>query len=338
MIPCSGCHRHLRSSDDTCPFCGVRQRAERSPSATLGAFALVAAGVLGTVGCGPGQSTDIGDLTTTTSSSSTDTTTDSETSDTVFTTSTSESETDSATDTNQTSLSFYAGPDDWDFGSTQCDPWLQDCPDGEKCVPYASTGGSLDANKCVEVLGEGMAGEPCVYTGPVEANDDCGADTHCFNVADVDGQLIGTCAPFCAGSPDDPICADGSTCLIANDGSTNLCIDSCHPLMQDCAPDQVCESLLSSGALWGCLIGPESPPGIGQPCSGQLASCGLGQMCVPAEFVPGCAGLSCCTEYCDVDNLDFMCSNPQLGCESLFELITPPPGYENIGICASMAP
>src|SRR5262245_45731356 len=49
----------------------------------------------------------------------------------------------------------------------ECDPFAQDCPEGEKCVAYGSTGGELDANKCVPITGSGMPGDPCIYGGNV---------------------------------------------------------------------------------------------------------------------------------------------------------------------------
>jgi hypothetical protein len=64
---------------------------------------------------------------------------------------------------------------DFSGASGECDPFAQDCPEGEKCVAYASSGGSLDANKCVLINGDAMPGESCMYGGVVEASDDCNA-------------------------------------------------------------------------------------------------------------------------------------------------------------------
>ncbi|MFO7564237.1 MAG: VWA domain-containing protein [Enhygromyxa sp.] len=106
-------------------------------------------------------------------------------------------------------------------GSSQCDPFAQDCPEGEKCVAYASAGGSLDANKCVPVNGEAMPGEPCSYAGVVEATDDCDASSYCWDVSD----STGTCAQFCQGVADAPQCPEGFDCLLAYSGALNLCLD-----------------------------------------------------------------------------------------------------------------
>jgi hypothetical protein len=45
----------------------------------------------------------------------------------------------------------------------------QDCPEGEKCVAFASAGDDWDATKCVPVTGSQAADEPCSYGGMVEA-------------------------------------------------------------------------------------------------------------------------------------------------------------------------
>ncbi len=43
-------------------------------------------------------------------------------------------------------------------GLSSCDSWSQDCPDGERCVAYASSGATWDANKCVEIKGDKKMG------------------------------------------------------------------------------------------------------------------------------------------------------------------------------------
>jgi hypothetical protein len=114
-------------------------------------------------------------------------------------------------------------PSPADFGAvSECDPFAQDCPEGEKCVAYASTGGMLDANKCVPITGSGMPGDPCIYGGLVEATDDCDDVSYCWDVVDA----MGSCTQFCTGTADDPVCPGGFECLIAYDGSLNLCIDA----------------------------------------------------------------------------------------------------------------
>jgi Mg-chelatase subunit ChlD len=130
-----------------------------------------------------------------------------------------------------TSLGFV--PSDDLGGVSECDPFMQDCPEGEKCVAYASTGGPLDANKCVPVTGDGMPGEMCIYDGVVEATDDCDAVSYCWDVTDV----TGTCTQFCAGTADAPVCPEGLECLLAYDGALNLCVDNAGETGETGAPD-----------------------------------------------------------------------------------------------------
>lgn len=48
LVPCSACHRHVRSTEGACPFCGAR-RGLVDPKR---AAAVLLAGVAGVVGCG----------------------------------------------------------------------------------------------------------------------------------------------------------------------------------------------------------------------------------------------------------------------------------------------
>ena len=43
-------------------------------------------------------------------------------------------------------------PDDGGTGVFECDLWGQDCPDGEKCMPWASNGGTWNATRCSPVV------------------------------------------------------------------------------------------------------------------------------------------------------------------------------------------
>lgn len=90
---------------------------------------------------------------------------------------------------------FYCTP--------SCDPLAQDCPEGEKCTPFASTGGTWDDYKCVPVLGELGPGESCTYDDPVLATDDCGSTSMCYD---------GVCRSFCKPPYDTPACPVGYGC------------------------------------------------------------------------------------------------------------------------------
>jgi hypothetical protein len=206
----------------------------------------------------------------------------------------------------------------------ECDPWIQDCLDGEKCVAYASAGGTWDANKCVQVTGSKTEGEPCMYGGAVESTDDCNEETWCWNV-NMDG--VGTCTPFCTGTPDNPLCDPGQGCSIANEGSINLCLQSCDPLLQDCEGENICFYDFSGNFV--CAFGVGDIP-TGEPC-GFINDCAAGNVCLDAAALPACNGASCCGEFCDLS--DPMCAVGGTECTAFFEEGTAPPGYETVGVC-----
>jgi hypothetical protein len=318
MLPCPGCQRHLRETERICPFCAEIQRSVASP--VLGMLAL--ASVFALTSCASERDV-VGDDELG-SSSSTESTTES----------TSESSTesevtdsdDSVDSQNNTSLSFYAGPDP-DYQPTSfCDPFQQDCPDGEKCVPYASSGGVWDANKCVPITGDGQAGDPCVWGGIVEATDDCGGDSICWDVMDVDDQLIGTCAALCTGSADEPICDPDSSCLISNDGSITLCLADCDPLLQDCGAGLGC---FWAQTNFSCIFTTDDIP-TGDPC-GYFNDCLPGNYCADAAALPECNGSACCAGYCDL--ADPVCLFAGTECVAFFEVDAAPPGLEDVGVC-----
>lgn len=129
--------------------------------------------------------------------------------------------------------------------SMECDAYLQDCPEGQKCAPIIDDGGSAwNANKCVPVTGMDQPdepGEPCHTNDIASGIDSCIEGAMCWNV-DMDGN--GTCVAQCTGTPDAPSCDPGKygplPCTIANDGVLNLCIPDCNPLGDDCAANEMC--------------------------------------------------------------------------------------------------
>ena len=254
--------------------------------------------VLGSAACGPDTS----------SASTSGTTTATESGDETAALST-ETETDTGDtpdDQTNTSGGFYAGPD-VDFGMVvDCDPFMQDCPEGEKCVPYGSTGGNWDANKCVPVTGSGVVGDACSYAGVVAATDDCGVTTHCWDIQDIDGQ-------------------------VDNGGTINMCKVTCDPLAQDCAdPSQACYWNLYSNLFACAPTTSELPPG--ESC-GFVNDCETGNYCTAAANVPGCAGEACCATFCDLEDPN-ACPDPELACLAFFEQGGPPQS-DHLGLCVA---
>jgi hypothetical protein len=222
-------------------------------------------------------------------------------------------------------------PDDDVIGFADCDPIAQDCPDGEKCVAYASSGGTWDANKCVMVTGTGSVGDSCVYDGASVGTDDCDQETVCWNGIDMgDGVLVGTCYPFCTGSLDNPMCLDADTsCRVVNDGVIAVCLPNCDPLLQECPEGLGCYWSGGSGTFQ-CVITAGGIP-TGEPC-GFNNDCNPGNFCADGTVVDMCNGDACCAVFCDITEMPTTCGSPH-ECVPFFEEGTAPPMYESLGVC-----
>ena len=220
-----------------------------------------------------------------------------------------------------------------------CDPWTQNCPAGEKCAPWDSTGqGAWNATKCVPVdPNPAQPGEPChVVESAASGIDDCDLGSVCWAVDPE--TLEGTCVAQCHGTESDPTCSTpGTVCSISNSGSLTLCLQECSPALGDCPPGQTCYGV---GNTFICA--PESAPGgggYGDPCD-QIGVCDPGLFCANARAVPECKGGSatgCCSSYCDLSDADPDAScaaySPTLVCVQWFEDGTAPEGYEHLGGC-----
>jgi hypothetical protein len=244
------------------------------------------------------------------------------------TTSTSESSSEPSTTDADTGPIFVPLSDAYPV--SECDPFMQDCPLGEKCVPASSDGDpNFDIDQCVPVLGDQAAGEPCVYGGYVESTDDCDESSFCYEVMEVAGELLGTCRSFCEGTADTPVCPPGTFCPIMAEGSLILCIPTCDPIAQDCD-----EGL---GCFWGssaflCIVPTDDIP-AGEPC-GYLDDCAPGHLCADAASQPSCAGSACCTQFCNLPDGDAGCvTQPGTVCAAFFEMGMAPEGYEHVGLC-----
>ena len=224
------------------------------------------------------------------------------------------------------------GMDTWgippDVTNEPCNPLAQDCFPTHKCVPYATVEGSpfLDADKCMPILGDKSWGQPCTLSGWSEAQDDCDGEGFCWNLHWIEGQLQGTCVPFCVGSPQNLMCPAGWNCLFS--GAIALCSKQCDPLMQDCPLDYGC---YWTGNAFDCSL-------VGTP-AGDLESCDMHNDCLPGfacvgkALVPTCTGgdPNCCTPWCDVTAPD-SCQAPR-SCVAFFDEGQAPPGYADVGLC-----
>ncbi|WP_106087811.1 hypothetical protein [Enhygromyxa salina] len=216
--------------------------------------------------------------------------------------------------------------DDGDLpGFTECDMFAQDCPDGEKCVPFAENGPSWDNAKCVPVTGAGAPGEPCTTDGIVAANDDCDATSFCFGY-DQD-NAGGRCHPFCTGDITMPECIDGWVCSVPAQGPS-VCVQECDPLADNCGAGSEC---VWTGSLFTCIDEGEAAA-AGEACM-FVNDCASGLLCANSQAVDGCADDGCCTPFCSLMAGDGPCQmlNPAHSCEPFF--MRAPIGYEDVGAC-----
>lgn len=221
-----------------------------------------------------------------------------------------------------------------DGGDPQCDLWSQDCPEGEKCIAWASDGGTWNATRCAEIdANPGQVGDECTAEGGGASGDDtCGLGFMCW---DVDPETnMGTCVAQCTGDPSAGICEDSdTTCAITNDGAIQLCLPVCNPLLQDCVSEnQACYPVNDSFAC-----APDASPSeatSGTPCA-FINVCPPGLICMgPEAYGPDCdSGDGCCASVCDVTEVGGTCPGSGQSCESWYEEGEAPPGYDNVGAC-----
>ena len=319
MKQCHGCRRHIFCQDDICPFCEI-------PLPTVGPFVAGVPIALGITlaACGPGLSGSDGTDTqaesttvasadgTATGGASAESTAAPATSSTTFA-STSDGDTTIATEDDSADgpVGFYGVPSDFMPETFECDLSAQDCPPGEKCMPWANDGGLVwNATRCSPLdPNPDQVGEPCLVEGSdLSGIDTCDVGLSCFLV-DAMGQ--GECIPVCSGAPID---CDASTMCLQVPGVPQIgyCVvpGLCDPLGTDCEANEVCVPPIpffdGTGqglpTVFQCLPDASGPGGAyGDACEAQN-SCDPGLVCVPGGDVPGCAGgfgAECCTVVCD---------------------------------------
>ncbi|MBZ5715291.1 hypothetical protein [Nannocystis pusilla] len=346
MKLCDACHRHVRPSEGACPFCGRSMRT--TGAARLGAVVLLGALEAGCAGRpveeSGGESATLGTTTSGGGSSSVGTTgpttgeatTIPATTATTSTTSTTLTVTGELTstgdiDTTDQGCSFYGGcPADFGGGTLECSTFAQDCPDGEKCTPFASEGdGELDSTRCVPIPRDpDQIGQPCTVEGNVGSGlDSCDGGAICWNVDG--GTLTGECVAQCGGTPDFPECPADHTCVFFNDVS-RVCLPTCDPVAAACEPGEVCTFNGNDFACVG-IVGPGAAEF--EPCE-FLNSCNPGLFCTGSEMASECDAqqVGCCLAFCDVEAP--ACNGEGAECISVWERGQAPAGLEHVGVCA----
>ncbi|MCB9705558.1 MAG: hypothetical protein H6711_27055 [Myxococcales bacterium] len=221
-----------------------------------------------------------------------------------------------------------------------CSLILQDCPMGQKCVPYNMSGGIFpDGVKCVdEPANPDAVGENCQVTGGFGSGEDtCVKGALCFDL-DNDGE--GVCIEHCSGTPDVPFCEKSEqSCVTFFDPPVPLCFTRCDPLVQDCPEGEGCymdaPNIGSEGFVcMPTVLAPNVDGKYGDLCFNQ-AGCAPGFSCIYPENVPGCKFEYCCSPWCDLVNNPEICAqlDPTMACVPWYEEGKEQPGFENVGIC-----
>lgn len=214
--------------------------------------------------------------------------------------------------------------------SSECNPYIQDCKEGEKCVPVAPRG-SFSGLKCVPVIGEVEIGGVCTSpTAGVDGVDDCSRGSVCWYV---DADKHGVCIAQCTGQPGNGACASGFVCVESESYVVTICLFGCSPLVQDCfSEDDVC---VPAGEGFECMSDASGDQGqANDPCAGPN-SCDEGLACLsPLSASNACDpnAEGCCQPFCQFP--DANCPNPDQGCISWFDPVSNVPGYADLGICA----
>lgn len=221
----------------------------------------------------------------------------------------------------------FLNPNDWGGVGVECSQWLEDCPPGEKCMPYSNDGGNAwNAMRCSPVVPDpAQPGEPCTVEGSgVSGIDNCDFHSMCWDV-DPD-TLEGTCVAMCVGAEAAPACAEsGHSCSVDGSGTLTLCLPVCDPLAQDCAPTQGCYYLASTYACAPDASGEGGAPFT--PCE-FTNGCDPGSLCGQSPACEG--GPNCCVPFCSLSEPD--CPETT-SCIPAFSPGEEPVGLGDVGFC-----
>ncbi|MCY0988746.1 ribulose phosphate epimerase [Nannocystis sp. ILAH1] len=211
-----------------------------------------------------------------------------------------------------------------------CSLWEQNCPSGQKCTP--SQGWSW--NECVPLDPEpGAPGQPCtVEDAPGNGGDSCDLASMCW---DVDPQThVGECFLRCTGGPSDPVCPDGTTCVLSNHDALILCLPTCHPLAQDCPDGEACLSSGGDSEPFACIAEYSGDEGQVFDSCDYANDCDPGLLCASPEAAVECDPIAngCCLPFCDTEQ-PVACPGAMQTCQPWFEVGAAPAGYEHVGMC-----
>lgn len=214
-------------------------------------------------------------------------------------------------------------------GFLECDLAAQDCPDGEKCMPWANDGGpTWNATRCSPIDPDpDHVGEPCtVEGGPTSGIDSCDRSHVCWQVDPQTNE--GLCYGLCEVDVEGPSCEAPLAC--AEIDVAQLCVQPCDPLDPLGCPEGTACGFFMGSAL-ACQPAPPGSATLGTPCDASLP-CEAGTLCsYDAALDCGNApGAGCCATPCSVSD-PAACTGPAT-CSPWFPEPAPP-GLADLGVC-----
>lgn len=221
----------------------------------------------------------------------------------------------------------------------ECDLWAQNCPAGQKCMPWGNDrGNGWNAARCTPIDRDPVGlGEACmVELDDFSGIDDCEMGAMCWG-ASIEAGITGTCVGLCHGDLGHAVCEDPSAeCSVWNDGFLILCLDQCDPVAQDCE-DEWSSCIPGAYDRFVCVEPWWDARPYGGPC-GTFNDCDLGLFCAEPNAVPSCANdQRCCSTFCDLEleDPDAVCPDFASGqrCVPWFRLGQAPPGLQHVGAC-----
>jgi hypothetical protein len=248
----------------------------------------------------------------------------------------------SASGSSDDGMTFISAPDGCFSGSPElgwsshcstfeCDVSVQDCPRGEKCMPWANDGSDVwNSGRCSPLDDDPVPpGGSCTVEGSaVSGIDSCELGAMCW-----EGTCIGFCDPLRVPSR---ICVEPALCLNLNFGYVPVCVTPCDPLQDAPCPDgEACRHLQGDDGFYCLPLLGGHVYGSSQHC--EDATCLPSQLCLPADSLSTCEAASCCTELCDLGDpgADAQCAaiDPVLACEPFYAPGAAPAGLELVGAC-----
>lgn len=242
-----------------------------------------------------------------------------------------------------------------------CNPGMNLCPAGEKCVPYSGDGDEGWETHCVPIApNPGQVGDPCTYEGVESGADSCDRFLMCWDV-DPDTKE-GHCVDVCFGQAEMPMCLDpGTACFMsggafgvvnvclptcdfeqvcmadqvcAYNGGGFVCLPACDPLQQDCAADKACTYAPKDGGLFICNLDQSGAGGQEFDSCEHASGCDAGLLCLSSTLAVECDQMAtnCCLAICDVTMP--MCIGQGSVCHPWYDMGGAPPGLENVGLCS----